>query len=239
MGLRSTQKDQRRQKILESAEQILREDGPNGLTMRKVASGAGLTMPTIYALIGDRAAVIAELTTRWNRRFNLLLDAEEAEGLDPLGVVELGLRELQVDSELYRSLMVCLTTMGELRESLEAGASFYQTWTNALARGVASLERLHALSSGVDATALLSAIRDDAAGLVSFWALGGIPHDRISPTIRFSMASLLSSSTQGAARKRYQSIAKDAHKELTKLAPSSTGLPFTQGGNGRKLRERG
>ncbi len=51
----------RRQRILDSARALLAEDGPEGLSMRKLARQAGLSVTTLYNLIGSRETILQAL----------------------------------------------------------------------------------------------------------------------------------------------------------------------------------
>ena len=51
----------RRQRILDSARTLLKESGPEGLSMRKLARGAGLSVTTLYNLLGSREEILQAL----------------------------------------------------------------------------------------------------------------------------------------------------------------------------------
>jgi AcrR family transcriptional regulator len=53
-SLREANCESRRQRILESARQLIAEEGPAAITMRRLATEAGLSVTTIGALIGSR-----------------------------------------------------------------------------------------------------------------------------------------------------------------------------------------
>ncbi|MCY3792871.1 MAG: TetR/AcrR family transcriptional regulator [Gammaproteobacteria bacterium] len=74
-------KDIRRRRILQEAQWTL-SDGPNALSYRKLARAAGVTVPTIYNLVGNKEALYRALSHE-------ILDAIEnemlrAESADPL-----------------------------------------------------------------------------------------------------------------------------------------------------------
>ncbi len=51
----------RRQRILDSARTLLKESGPEGLSMRKLARVAGLSVTTLYNLLGSREEILQAL----------------------------------------------------------------------------------------------------------------------------------------------------------------------------------
>ena len=61
MGRREANVAARRQRILESARELLQESGPEGLSMRKLARQAGLSVTTLYNLLGSREQILQAL----------------------------------------------------------------------------------------------------------------------------------------------------------------------------------
>lgn len=61
MGRREANVAARRQRILESARALLQEAGPEGLSMRKLARQAGLSVTTLYNLLGSREQILQAL----------------------------------------------------------------------------------------------------------------------------------------------------------------------------------
>ena len=51
----------RRQRILDTARKIIAEEGFDALNVRQLAERAGISVPTIYNLIGNKSALIAQL----------------------------------------------------------------------------------------------------------------------------------------------------------------------------------
>ena len=60
-GRREANVAARRQRILESARTLLKESGPDGLSMRKLAKNAGLSVTTLYNLLGSREDILQAL----------------------------------------------------------------------------------------------------------------------------------------------------------------------------------
>ena len=67
--------DARRQRILSAAEGMLASGGAAALTVRAVAEKAGVTVPTIYNLIGSKEQVVAALITAALDRLDQALQA--------------------------------------------------------------------------------------------------------------------------------------------------------------------
>ncbi len=60
-GRREANVAARRQRILESARKLLQEAGPEGFSMRKLARQAGLSVTTLYNLLGSREQILQAL----------------------------------------------------------------------------------------------------------------------------------------------------------------------------------
>ena len=68
MNTRETNKAIRRRRILDAARQILADGGYGDLTTRGLAEAAGVTVPTIYNLLGGKDEVLATLIAEGTER---------------------------------------------------------------------------------------------------------------------------------------------------------------------------
>jgi AcrR family transcriptional regulator len=73
----------RRQRILDSARTLLTEDGQDGLSMRKLALEADLSVTTLYNLVGSREDILRALIEHSSERFDSTVTVPESAG-DPL-----------------------------------------------------------------------------------------------------------------------------------------------------------
>ena len=99
----------RRQRILESARALLQEAGPEGLSMRKLAREAGLSVTTLYNLLGSREKILQALIRDSVKRLDEpASDADAA--LDPLrrasSAMETMLQYMIDNGDLLRPLIV-------------------------------------------------------------------------------------------------------------------------------------
>lgn len=70
-SVRENAKNERRQRILDSARSILRETGHQGLSIRTLAELADVTTPTIYNLIGSKQDILLALSDETIRELEL------------------------------------------------------------------------------------------------------------------------------------------------------------------------
>ena len=82
-GRREANVAARRQRILESARVLLQEAGPEGLSMRKLARQAGLSVTTLYNLLGSREAILQALIKDSQQRLEAPA-ADAGKARDPL-----------------------------------------------------------------------------------------------------------------------------------------------------------
>ena len=72
-----------RQLILDTASRLLETEGPDALTMRRIASEAGCSTSVLYTMFGGKTGVTDGL---WREGFERLRQAlQQAEGDGPLG----------------------------------------------------------------------------------------------------------------------------------------------------------
>ena len=82
VGLRERAKADRRLRIIEAARDLLEAGGLAGLTMRALSEAAGLSVPTIYNLIGGRDHVLVAVMERFGSEFDAQLAALRSAPLD-------------------------------------------------------------------------------------------------------------------------------------------------------------
>lgn len=104
----------RKARILDAARTIISSEGYDALTTRGIADAAGLTVPTLYNLVGDKAAIISAMATAsieelWGR---LRLD----ERASPLAMADTILDEafaqILADAGFNRANMIALERLG-------------------------------------------------------------------------------------------------------------------------------
>ena len=105
---------ERKSRILAAARTIIASDGFDALTTRGLAQAAGVTVPTLYNLVGDKAAIIATMAAQsieelWDR---LQFDrrATPLEMAD--AVIDEAYAQIQQDSAFTRGAFVGLQRLG-------------------------------------------------------------------------------------------------------------------------------
>jgi AcrR family transcriptional regulator len=86
---RKLPKQERREQLLDCAQEMVREEGTDALTLARVAERAGVTKPVAYDHFGTREALMAELFRRIDDRQTAILVETlkaTADELDPVAV---------------------------------------------------------------------------------------------------------------------------------------------------------
>ncbi len=108
----------RRHQILQAARDLIAAEGVGALSMRTLADGAQVSVPTIYALVGGRDDVIAALMAEGVLRFDQGLAGLDSRGLFRVtGLIELLTGIVDHERELVRGLLASgvLAAMGSER----------------------------------------------------------------------------------------------------------------------------
>lgn len=68
-------REERRRRLLDTAWQVVRDEGSDALTLGHIAERAGVTKPVVYDHFGTREGLLAALFREFDERQNLLTDA--------------------------------------------------------------------------------------------------------------------------------------------------------------------
>ncbi len=173
--------DALRARLLDRAAETLSTDGPDGLSLRKLAADVGTSTTAVYSLFGGKPALLRELYLEAFRRFGERLSTVQRSG-DPVeDLVQLGIayrESARADPHLYSimfSTMVpgfepdteatqrAVSTLQPLLDMVRAGIDSghftgyraeeiaLASW--ALVHGLVSLESRDHMPPGIDVTA--------------------------------------------------------------------------------------
>jgi len=104
----------RKQRILDAARTIIAKEGYDALTTRGIAQAAGVTAPTLYNLVGDKAAVISAMATAsieelWGR---LHFDQRSSPLAMADAVIDEAFAQIMADREFNRANLIALERLG-------------------------------------------------------------------------------------------------------------------------------
>lgn len=198
----AAQMAERRERILDAAREIIAEQGFEALTVRELAQAAGVTVPTIYNLVGSKDQVLIAAVAEQTERF--VRSIERAAG-DVVPIVEANLRELLRMPRYYRSLLRLLLTSDQARE---ARRTVWAALGGQLRVALGELAEAGGIEDWVELDALAGQIQGLIGGAAQAWANGAVSDDEFARVELYGVALLMLGVTRGAARKGYERVAR-------------------------------
>ena len=207
--LRELGKQRRRDDVLVAARALVVEGGADALTMRALAARAGVSVPTVYGLIGGREAVIAAMLERGGDEFERALATADG---DPIVRIHAALdvyaAGLDANQDVVRALMG-----PEVAGTDAPGAARHRLrtfCTDALrdAQGAGILDRAcpaEELGAHLDALVL---------GAVTRWAGHPAGVDALTARLHHAAAMLLAAHARADARDRLRRACDRAARAL-------------------------
>ena len=204
MTLLAEQMAERRERILAEARAIIGARGFDGLTMRALAQAVGVTVPTIYNLIGNKDEVLFGAVAEQTDRF---LHGIERSAGDLLAVVDATVRELLRMPSYYRSLLWLLMSSAA---AAPARRNVERALRAQLRNTLGELAEQGAISSWVDLDALRHQIQSSLWISALDWANGRVTDSALSNVTRYGVALLLLGITEGEAREGFREVAEES-----------------------------
>jgi AcrR family transcriptional regulator len=198
---------ERRERILEAARGLIEQHGYEGLTMRDLAATGGVTVPTVYNLVGNKEDVLFAAVEEQTGRF--VVELERARG-DLMAVVDATVRHLLRRPRYYRALLMVLL-------SAESSDASRRHVGHALGREIEAaldpIERAGELASWVNRTLLAERLHSHLDMTSIEWARGVHSATSFLAAARFETATTLLGVTTGATRDAFEKIARENQSE--------------------------
>jgi len=114
MSLWERNKERRRKQILEAAAELLAREGPEGMSMRKLAREAEVSVATLYNICGTREEIIwAVVVERFGRLYEVLQEVPESRPIERMhAVITATARHFESDARLSRAVMLAAIEQG-------------------------------------------------------------------------------------------------------------------------------
>ncbi len=213
MSLMAQQKEERRQRIRDESRRLLIELGYQGLTVRKLAHACGLSVPTLYNLIGSKATIIAEDAIETFRRVTERFDAE-AEG-DPIdrafALYDVVREEILGRADYFRALLPHLDAVPELRPVRQAVGEL-QVGLLVHVLGAGSRK---AFRPEFDLGLVAWQLYDLAIASFTGWAVGRVPQSQLDARLKHGAALVLASGARGTAKRKLLATIEEAALTLS------------------------
>lgn len=175
-SLRSRNMQRRRSRILAEARGLLARGGCEGLGLRELARLAGVTVPTIYNLVGNKEEVLIAL-------FCEVLDEIEsriggARASEPLAAAAAVVTEstglFAEDEDFYRTAFLAVEYLDEAGTAGERVASLYAWGERLIIDGIAACRAARLLRGRIRMEVLAELVLRSYRSNCRAWALGRI-----------------------------------------------------------------
>lgn len=94
----------RRSMILASIRRLLADEGPGGITVRRVAECSGHAVQTFYNLVGPRDLAIAEAVTEYSQYICLTATPNPSDPYAGLAMIDRELKSIEIHPEFCRNV---------------------------------------------------------------------------------------------------------------------------------------
>lgn len=195
---------ERRERILESARELIEIGGYDRLTMRDLAQASDVTVPTIYNLVGNKAQVLLAAVEEQTRAFVSALD--RARG-DLLELVEATVCELVHRPRYYRSLLMVLMRSGQTDAARRYAG---QALGAQIDRALSDIEAVDELVDWVDRPVLAERIHAHIDFVSIDWARGGLTNVDFRTAALLDVTVMMLGVTTGSTRDRFERVARES-----------------------------
>jgi AcrR family transcriptional regulator len=223
-GLRDKQMRERRARILDAAQQLVRAIGGTGLSMRALAQKAEVSLATPYNLFGSKGGVLIAL--QFGALEKLEHAMEELSARDPieqvLEVAELGARIYTGDPLFYRPLMQAhWVAKGGIHES-PLHPRIVALWQRSLEAGV----RAGRIMPEVDPELVARHLVVCFYGVLVLWVQGNLDGDGFRSHVLYGFVVALLGVAGASARPK---LMKHLHELQRELHTQAGGLDAAAG----------
>ena len=219
-GRRAINKAMRKRRILDAARVMIRESGDVGFSMRGLAERAGLSVMTLYNLVGSQQDILLAIliedmvTSTWERE-----SAEFADALDEMFDMIPFIRSAFSDEFRYRrSIILSLFQKGAEHVRLET-RNFYMTgWRRMFENG----KTQGVLRATADIATLLIVIDNVYTANIFSLSAGDISEEVFEARAQFGFAVAISSVVSRKHAWRVDAVLKETRRRCRELEPAGS-----------------
>jgi AcrR family transcriptional regulator len=204
LSKRALQMNRRRERILAAARQLISKQGYESLTMRALAQASGVTVPTIYNLIGNKDAVLGAAIRDGSMRFF----GEVRPGASPIAILEKNVAELLLQPAYYRPLLRVLLHGTASDAMAEIDAQYLRHLRDALE----VMSERGELEPWVDCAILAERLLSSLYGAASEWATGLLDDESLPVVASYDANIALAGVATEKSRRRFQNRARRLQK---------------------------
>lgn len=189
VGRREAGKAERRGRIIHAARDLIRETGNAGLSMRALATRAGVSLATPYNLFGSKRAIVLALlddVREFHDRFSHVNSADPLERI--FTAIDMSVAFYVDDPSFYRTLWAAVFDT----QDDDVRGEIYNRKRDAFWRGlIEAAGEAGALSPRIDRALLLRQLDLQFRSAMLDWVVGELAPHLLAPTIRYGYALML------------------------------------------------
>ncbi|HWA61936.1 MAG TPA: TetR/AcrR family transcriptional regulator [Caulobacteraceae bacterium] len=215
LGRREAGKQERRQRIITAARELIRETGNAGLSMRALAARAGVSLATPYNLFGSKRAIVLAVlqdVREFHERFSTLRSTDPLERI--FLAVEMQVEFYVADPEFYKTMWAAVfDTSDDVRATLfnpKRDAFWLGLIHDAIGSG--------AILKEIDAELLLTQLDHLFRSVMLDWIVGEVELSVLIPTVRLGYALILNGAASSEWRGPLLARIVEAQKRLETAA---------------------
>jgi len=217
MGRREEAKEERRQRIVCAARELIRETGDAGLSMRALARRAGVSLTTPYNLFGSKRAIILG-TLQDAAVFREGLDKYRHQG--PLerifGTLTVAAKMYAADQRFYLPLFQALFDIrGGAEYRTFFGPSRHAFWRTLVVEAM----QAELIDPDLNVDLFTSALEQSILSSLLQWTLGDIGPQHLEPGLHYGFAIVLGGVATDKSRDVLKARREAAEARLLQLFP--------------------
>jgi len=215
LSTRQRNKQLRRTRIIECAAGLIADGGDQALTLRDLAGAAGVTVPTIYNLIGSREDVVVEVVTDAMDQMDAELSRlSEERGIEHgLAAVDACFDLILARKTLYRAVFRALFEMEATAVPQWMGRMFRrggEVMEQAILRAVRDRD----LRGDLEPLPLAHNAFHALQATIRMWAVGALDTRNSRARSRYAYLTTLLADATPKGRKRLLAMLRDAEATL-------------------------
>ena len=199
------QMNRRRERILEAARELISDEGFENLTMRSLAVASGVTVPTIYNLIGNKDEVLAASIHEGMLRFFESLDPSTS---NPIAIFEQNVSLLLGKPTYYRPVLRALLNGGASGEMAELN----DRYLDHLEKTVERLREAGDVERWIDPGVLAERLLSIFYGAITDWASSGLSNAALTSAVSYDAYAILAGAGTEKGHRRFQNRMRKLQK---------------------------
>mgnify|MGYP001428847036 CR=1 FL=1 len=216
MSRREEAKTERRRRIIAAARDLIRETGDTGLSMRAIASRAGVSLATPYNLFGSKRAIvlaILEDVREFHERFSRLPKTDAIERI--FQALSFSIGYYVEDPDFYRTLWsAVLDTSGKELRTAILNPQTHAFWAGLIAEAA----RDGAFAADIDLDLLQRNLNFTFEAVMLNWAFGAVDVADLEASVAYGYALAMRGAASQAALPRMEAEVARQQKRLARLS---------------------